>query len=295
MAVQQGTPDADDLPSVIAALREWQSDGAAFQLHPGDLGWFERFGAQNARGAVRSWSRDGRIVAVGLLDGPDLLRLTMAPDQLRDEQLARQLVDDLTDPTRGVLPAGAAYLETPMGVRVRELLSETGWETDEGWTPLQRDLGAPVETVGLRVERVERGDSELAATRVAVQRASFVTSTFTLEAWRAMAEGEAFADARDLVGFDEDDNAVAVITVWSAGPGRPGLVEPMGVHRDHQRHGYGRAITLAGAAALRDLGASSAVVCTRTAKVAAVSTYEAARFTRLPERFDLARGAHAPS
>jgi GNAT superfamily N-acetyltransferase len=35
----------------------------------------------------------------------------------------------------------------------------------------------------------------------------------------------------------------------------------MGVHREHRGHGYGRAITVAAAAVLQDLGSSSAIVC----------------------------------
>lgn len=47
------------------------------QLHPGDLGWFWQLGVVvAAAAAVRTWSRGGQIVAVGLLDGPELLRLT---------------------------------------------------------------------------------------------------------------------------------------------------------------------------------------------------------------------------
>nr|BFE81799.1 hypothetical protein GCM10020093_044000 [Planobispora longispora] len=69
----------------------------------GDLGWFWRFGAEATAAAVRTWSRDGRILAVGLLDHPRLLRLAVAPDAQRDEELARRLVEDVTGPERGVL------------------------------------------------------------------------------------------------------------------------------------------------------------------------------------------------
>lgn len=76
--------------------------------------------------------------------------------------------------------------------------------------------------------------------------------------------------------------------MWSAGRGRPGLIEPLGVHPDHRGHGYGRAITLAGAAALRELGSSSALVIT-SAHVAAAATYRSAGFELLPERYDRRR------
>jgi hypothetical protein len=41
------------------------------QLHPGDLGCYWRFGAEATAAAVWTWRRDGRIRAVGLLDGPE--------------------------------------------------------------------------------------------------------------------------------------------------------------------------------------------------------------------------------
>ena len=68
-------PGVDGLSEAARVLREWQYDGAPMQLHPGDLGWHWRFGAEATAAAVRTWSRDGRILAVGLLDGPGLLRL----------------------------------------------------------------------------------------------------------------------------------------------------------------------------------------------------------------------------
>jgi ribosomal protein S18 acetylase RimI-like enzyme len=288
VAIVLGKPGVDELSEAVGALREWQRDGSPVQLHPGDLGWFWRFGAQATAAAVRTWGRDGQILAVGMLDDAALLRLAIAPEAQQDEELARRLVDDLTAQERGVLPDGEAYLEAPRGALVRDLLVEAGWGTDEPWTPLRRDLTAPVHDAGLRVEVVGPGRVH---DRAAVQRASFEGSVFTDERWHDMAAGPAYADARCLVGYDERDEAVAVVTVWSAGPGRPGLLEPMGVHRDHRGHGYGTAITLAAAAALRELGSSSALVCTPSANVGGVATYRKAGFEPRPEVRDRFREA----
>jgi ribosomal protein S18 acetylase RimI-like enzyme len=111
----------------------------------------------------------------------------------------------------------------------------------------------------------------------------------TVESWHAMADGIPYQDARCLVAYGQQGDPVGAITVWSAGRGRPGLIEPMGVDPEFRGRGYGAAITVAGAAVLRQLGASSATVCTESSRAAAVATYKAARFTALPERFDLAR------
>ncbi|MFH9006080.1 GNAT family N-acetyltransferase [Streptomyces afghaniensis] len=288
MAIALGRPGADGLSEAVGALREWQYDGAPMQLHPGDLGWFWRSGAEATAAAVRTWSRDGQILAVGLLDGPGLLRLTIAPDAQRDEELAQRLVEDVTGPERGVLPGGRANIEAPMGALVQDLLSEDGWDVDEPWTPLRRDLTEPVEDPGVRIEVV---GPEQAHVFAAVHRAAFDGSRFTDERWHAMEAGLPYPDARCLVAYDDRDNAVAAVTVWSAGPGKPGLLEPMGVHRDHRRHGHGRAITVAAAAALRELGSSSALVCTPSSNSGAVATYTSACFRRLPEVRDRYRDA----
>ncbi|MET8337700.1 GNAT family N-acetyltransferase [Streptosporangium canum] len=288
MAIVLGKPGVDGLSEVVGVLREWQYDGAPMQLHPGDLGWFWRSGAEATAAAVRTWSRDGQILAVGLLDGPGLLRLTIAPDAQREEGLAQQLVEDVTDPERGVLPEGKANIEAPMAALVQELLFKNGWKADEPWTPLRRDLTEPVKDPGVRIEVI---GPEQAHVRTTVHRASFDGSPFTDERWHAMAAGLPYADARCLVAYDGQGNAVAAVTVWSAGPGRPGLLEPMGVHREHRRHGYGEAITVAAAAALQELGSSSAIVCTPSSNVGAVATYKSAGFQPLPEVRDKHRDA----
>lgn len=97
-------------------------------------------------------------------------------------------------------------------------------------------------------------------------------------------------EARCLGTYDDRGNAAAVVTVWSAGPGKPGLVEPMGVH-DHRGRGYGRAITVAGAAALREMGSSSARVRTPSSNAGGIATYRAAGFEARPEIRDRTRKA----
>ncbi|MFF2654356.1 GNAT family N-acetyltransferase [Streptomyces sp. NPDC058045] len=268
------------LEEAVGALREWQDDAAPMQLHPGDLGWFWRFGAEATAAAVRTWRRDGRILAVGLLDGPRLLRLTIAPDARQDVELARRLLADVTDPERGVLPAGKADIEVPSGALVRDLLAEHGWHEGEAWTPLRRQLTEPVPVPGVRIEVI---GPEQAGARAAVHRAAFDGSAFTGEHWHRMAAGSPYADARCLVAYDERGEAVAGVTAWSAGAGRPGLLEPMGVHRGHRGRGFGRAITVAAASALRELGASSALVATPSADTGAVATYRSAGFRQLPD------------
>ncbi|WP_183659882.1 GNAT family N-acetyltransferase [Nonomuraea dietziae] len=286
MSILLSTPGADDLDEIVGALMEWRHEGAPMQLHAGDVGFLWQFGPERTAAALRTWSREGRILGVGMVDGPDLVRLAIAPEMHNDEDLARQMADDVTRPERGVLSAGKAHVEALWGGRFRELLQEGSWELDEPWIPMVRDLSEPVVDSGLRVEVVgpDRVDD-----RVAVHRAAFTGSKFSAERWHAMAAGTPYANARCLVGYNGQGDAVAATTVWSAGPGKPGLLEPLGVHSDHQGHGYGKAIAVAAAGALREMGASSATVCAEASNTGAVGTYRSAGFQPQPEVRDLRR------
>ncbi|MEB8342481.1 GNAT family N-acetyltransferase [Streptomyces endophyticus] len=288
MDIELGTPEVDELGAVVDALRSWQHDTAPMQLHPGDLGWYWRWGAERIAASVRTWRRDGRVLAVGLLDGPTLLRLTLAPDAHQDAELARQLLADVVDPGRGVLPEGPVDIEAPWGVLLDDLLAGAGWGAGEAWTPLRRDLTEPV---GPPAVRIEVAGPDRADAYAAVHRSAFEGAMFTEARWHAMAAGSPHAQARCLLAYDDGGAAVAAVTVWSAGPGRPGLLEPMGVHRDHRGRGHGAAICVAAAAALRELGASSALVGTPSANTAAVATYQAAGFQPRPEVRDRSREA----
>nr|WP_236670651.1 hypothetical protein [Streptomyces sp. 7-21] len=135
MPIALRQPGADGLGEALAALRQRQHDQAPMQLHPKDLGWYWRHGAGATAEAVRLWRRDGRVVAVGLLDGPGLLRLTVAPDARHDEELAGHVVADASSPERGVLGAGPAYVEAPAGTAVADRLEREGWQRRPGVHP----------------------------------------------------------------------------------------------------------------------------------------------------------------
>jgi ribosomal protein S18 acetylase RimI-like enzyme len=290
ITLQSGTPAM--LDEVVKAVASWQQDGVPVQVHPGDFGWNWSFGSEALAREVRVWRREGQILAAGMVDRKDgLIRMAIAPSVDADEAFAAQLLADLSDPGRGVLSANRGTVEARFGAAFRDLLQRSGWVADEPWTPLHRDLTAPVKDCGLRIEVLDADHVEdrILQDRVAVGRASFPNSTFTLERWRAMAATSAYRRARCLVAYDDDGNAVAATTVWSAGRGRPGLIEPLGAHRDHRGRGHGRAITVAAASALQQLGSSSATVCTPSSNVGGVAAYMSAGFGKLPEVTDFRR------
>jgi ribosomal protein S18 acetylase RimI-like enzyme len=290
ITMQLATPDS--LGEIVEAVAVWQHASGPVQLHPGDLGWNWSLGAQKLAEAVRVWTRDGQILAVGMVDDTTgLIRMGIAPSVDEDAAFAAEMLADLSDPGQGVLPGGAWAVEARFGAAFRDLLRRSGWVADEPWTPLSHELIEEVDDCGLRVEVIEAHNirDRIVQDRVAVQRAMFPNSTFTLERWRTIAAAPPYRRARCLVGYDRDGDAVATVTVWSAGEGRPGLLEPLGVHRDHRGHGYGRAITVAAAAALQEMGSSSATVCTPSSNVGGVATYVSAGFQKLPEVTDFRR------
>ena len=191
------------------------------------------------------------MLAVGYLDSPDVLRMTVAPEAWRDGELALRVVADLTAPESAVLPSGRVAVEVPDGTRIKELLSTGAWTDGEPWTPLRLDLTSPVGDPGLRVEVVESAEQITECT--AVHRSAWGNERFTDERWRTMATGAPFAHARCLLGRDAGGVAVATVTVWSAGLGKPGLIEPLGVHAGQRRRGYGAAICVAAGGRLQPL------------------------------------------
>lgn len=288
MAVTLSTPSAADLPDLVRVLASWQVEARPMQVHPGDIGWAGWRGQAHTASLLRTWHRNEALVAIGFLDGSSLLRLALDPGAVADDALARSLAADLTDPARGVLPAGAVDVEVHRDASLRPTLLQRGWRSGEEWTHLRHDLGDGGETGASSELRVVVVGPELAEQRTAVHRAAFGSEAFTAERWHAVAGGPAYADARCLLGF-EGDEPVAAVTVWAAGPGRPGILEPMGVHPDHRGRGFGAAISAAGAAHLRDMGASSATVGTPSANSGAVATYTRAGFRPLARIRDLRR------
>lgn len=292
------TPPADRLREVADVLGSWQRDDGPVQLHPGDLGWYSMRGSVATAQALRVWESGGELVAVGLLDGPDLLRLAVRPGASEDAPLARQMADDISDPTKGVVPAGEAYVEARGLTLLDEDLVRHGWRQDEAWTPLRHDLTGAVEVeamreTGLQVSDVphdEHGSwgevhwSAFKGTEYGALEHARITDW--LDTMRSGPLGERVTL---LVGRDPAGANVAVAGAWTAGPGRPGLVEPLGVHADHRGKGYGVAICRAAALRLRELGCSSAAVATESSNRGAVATYVAAGFVAGDEVLDLCR------
>ncbi|MCS4591622.1 GNAT family N-acetyltransferase [Brevibacterium sediminis] len=279
------TPTTTDLPDIIDTVASWQREGLPVQVHPGDLGWYQRFGADALASALRVWTVGDEPAAVGFLDESELIRMAVSPDYADDRALAEAILADLNGDLSELLPAGKGIVEARFGSALQNTLTEAGWGSDEPWTQLSRALEASVPPVPLRIEAVT---ADLVDDRISVEAAAFPGSSLTRERWEQMAGGYACRQARCLIGYAEGE-AVGATTVWSAGRGRPGLIEPLGVDAAHRGHGFGVAIAEAAAATLRAMGASSVTVATPSSNTAAVAAYKAAGMDSLGEVTDFRR------
>lgn len=62
----------------VAALRRWERPGdCGWQLHAGDVGWHLRHEDDTVDDTLLQVRDDGVLAAVGLLDGPAVVRLAI--------------------------------------------------------------------------------------------------------------------------------------------------------------------------------------------------------------------------
>lgn len=251
------TPDR--IGPALLALCDWTPTLApAGGLHPGDLGWHLR---SRDAGAFL-WCEGSSASAVGILDG-NVLRVTTSPDA--DVAIiamdAQRNLGDLFERSDGLPIAGWQ----PDGEEPWVVMS---------WTP--------------RVGTVddEQVDETSAADRVALQRAAFANSTFTLDRWHRMKHSAAGALAVERMVRTADGRPAAAATGWFAGKERCGLLEPVGTHPALRGAGHGRRAVLGACYALASRGASAVAVVTPVANTAAAALYRSAGFEILCTRLD---------
>lgn len=219
-----------------------------------------------------------------------VIRLAVSPSVVDDDAVATCIADDLDG--RALLPHASASAEVRFGTALQSTLRDRGWTRGEGWACFIMDLSRAIPSQPLRVVTLHGAAAAPPADTVvddvvAAHLGAWDRSTFTSEKWRVMATGPAFRQARFVLLY-VDDVPVSTAAVWAAGPGRPGLIEPLGVDRDRRGLGYGRAIVNACAASLRDMGAGSMRVATPVTQWPAVPLYTAT-MERLADVHDLVR------
>ncbi len=256
----------DEITPALQALNSWTPPAdLPGPLHSGDLGWALRLDEL----VTHLWLDGQTPVAVGFLDGP-VMRLSLSPGT--DESLLIEDVEKLTG-------EGEAWCD---GL---EALEQHGWKPEEE-QPWVR-LAVPASAVAAGA--VPDLDPADVADRVAVQRAGFANSTFTVERWQRMRDSRAGHACVEVLIRTPTGEPASAVTGWLAGPGRCALIEPMATHPDHRGRGYGRAALARVCAALVQRGASGVAVLTPATNTAAVGVYRSAGFTVVGEQRDLYR------
>jgi ribosomal protein S18 acetylase RimI-like enzyme len=257
---------------VIDALAAWSPPGCyAAGLHPGDVGWQLKTDDPELEESLVLVTDDSEEVAVALFDAPDAVRVAVRPDRVHDLAVAASIAD-LAEAR--VPAARPCWVDVTPETALRSTLSARGWVLgSEPWAALYKALGEGDGRPADSWSRPLDTEDDIAG-RVAVQRSAFQRSTFTVERWHQMAAGPGYDSSLDLLRRTPDGAPAAAATGWSAGPGRCGILEPVGTHPDHAGHGHGRAVSLAVIAALARRGASGVTVHTPLSNAVAVRAYE---------------------
>jgi ribosomal protein S18 acetylase RimI-like enzyme len=277
---------------LIDALVTWAPAGCYVgALHAGDVGWQLRLADGSTESGLLAVVDGDALVGVALLDAPTVLRPLIRPDCVHDLAVATALLEYVDAMPRD----DAAFSDAASGSAFRSLLSAAGWELDpDPWVALYRPL-TPAD--GNRDDPLcsELTNAADIADRVAVQRAAFANSTFTVERWHQMAAGPGFDPAFEFLRRNADGTPVAAATGWSAGPGKCGILEPVGTDPAYSGQGHGKAVSLAVIAALAHGGASGVTVWTPASNSAAIRTYEACGLRQVEISRAMTRPARAPS
>lgn len=267
------TLTVEAIPELMAVMSAWQPTyGCASGLHPGDIGWNLAWPDEQSLPAIRLWrDADGRLRAVGIADGPGEWRLTTDPALAYHPALAATLAEELEE--RG---DGAVSIDLPAGptLLAARLVADGFASGQTLWPLLFRAISGPLDPPG-DVSPIR--PDEFAA-RAEVEHSAFGGALVDLERWGRMHSRPGCDAGLDLVARAPDGRVAAGATAWSAGPGRPGLLEPVATHADQQRQGYGRRVVEGACAALAARGASGVSVHTPAFNRGAIATYRAAGF-----------------
>lgn len=268
-----------DLDRIIATLAAWEPEGGTCAwLQAGDIGWMLRFGREHTARSLVEWvSPAGDTVLILCRDSAADWWFAMEPAHWLDRELAESFAEWVV----GDMPAGLLSIDGPHPPATwRQALVERGFEaTIDTWAHLWLPLDGRDVAPDVGIESTE--NPENVADRVAVQKAAFERSTFTVERWHQMASEAVFEPRFDLLVRAPNSEPASAATFWLPGPGKCARLEPLGTHPDHRRQGHGRRLIAGAAALLRQAGASGIGVVTPESNTAAVELYRAAGFRRV--------------
>ncbi|GIF20320.1 putative N-acetyltransferase YhbS [Actinoplanes tereljensis] len=262
----------DDLAAMQRLVqRSWTTDS---HWHLGDLGW-QRPSMADRRIALWEDDEAGQVVAWAWISAPARLEM-QAPAGLTGDVLAwfdQEAAGEQQTVT--VVETDAALVEELSAAGYRPVDDEPFFR--HCLRDLDDSLPAPRLPGGYLVRAVRPG--ELAA-RAAVHRAAWRPgrlgemqvppvdlgdgeSGMTTKRYADIVSHWPYRSDLDLVVEAPDGRLVGTALGWLDEVNRVALLEPVGVDPEHGRRGLGVAVSLACLHAMRDAGATQAVVCPR--------------------------------
>lgn len=129
----------------VAALRRWERPGdCGWQLHAGDVGWHLRHEDDTVDDTLLQVRDDAVLAAVGLLDGPAVVRLAIDPRLLHDAALASAVADAARDVPGVAAVSGPADVTDRVAVQRaafdNSTFTETRWAQMAGSTAYDPSL-----------------------------------------------------------------------------------------------------------------------------------------------------------
>ncbi|MEK2479066.1 GNAT family N-acetyltransferase [Streptomyces noursei] len=230
--------------------------------HVGDLAWGRfMFTRETADWPIALWEAEGRVIAWAWAAPGDLkTQVDPAHADLMDEVL------DWLEANAGDEPREYTFLDAETGLSAR--LEERGYQEQQGAPyfayhsrPLTDLPEEPVLPEGFHARAVRTQDD--LAQRVAVHQAAWNSTRVTAESYRAVMDAWPYRPELDWIVEGPDGAFAANCLIWYDDLNRVGLIEPVGTAPSHRRKGLSRAVCLAALHALREAGATSAIVYPR--------------------------------
>ncbi|GAA1021138.1 hypothetical protein Aple_057760 [Acrocarpospora pleiomorpha] len=231
--------------------------------HVGDLAWGRlMYPPELTRWPIGLWEDGGRVVAWGWANLPWDFRLLVDPGypELTGEVL--RWFTDLADGQPVTVPA----LDVEKGLQSE--LDRYGYFRDSKQKAFfayhrrsLKQLPDPVVPDGFLVRAVS-GEADLVR-RAAVHRRSWNSTKVTEESYRALMAAWPYRADLDWVAEGPDGEFAASCLIWLDDLHGVGLIEPVGTVPEFRRMGLSRAVCLAALHALRDTGATTAIVYPR--------------------------------
>jgi predicted N-acetyltransferase YhbS len=232
------------------------------RLHIGDVAW-ERavnLGRHGDSWRTAVWDDDGQVIAWGWAE-PDHLSLVVDPQRA-------EVAVDVLGWFQELAPDGAvSVLEAE--THVIEVLEKAGYHEDAEAPFFTHhrislsDLRTPVVPDGFTLRHVQPDEVKK---RAAVHRAAWSDlgpSKVTDDDLAAVMSTWPYEPDLDWVVEAPNGNFVASALIWHDKIHRIGLVEPVGCDPAYRRQGLAQAVNLAALHAVRDAGATDAMVCPR--------------------------------